>query len=111
MESLKRLACVLAVAAVAAPALAAAEGSESVPTSCLTALMSSLPQEYAAAPRLRDTRSYGFSPTEFLDLSGPTTSWLLTATDPRSNQTVARVSCTVLTRTGEVLSLNKEPSI
>jgi hypothetical protein len=111
MQSLKRLACVLTVAAIAAPALAVAEDNQSVPSSCLTALMSSLPQEYAAAPRLRDTRSYGYSPTEFLDLSGPTTSWTLTATDPRSNQTVARLSCTVLTRTGEVLSLNKEPSI
>jgi hypothetical protein len=107
MESLKRLACVLTVAAIAAPALAAAEDRQAVPASCLSALMTSLPQEYAAAPRLRETHSYGFSPIDFLDLSGPTTSWALTATDPRSNQTVARVSCTVLTRTGEVVSLNK----
>jgi hypothetical protein len=69
--------------------------------------MTSLPQEYAAAPRLRDTRSYGFSPIDFLELSGPTTSWTLTATDPRSNETLAHLSCTVLTRTGEVVSLSK----
>ena len=107
MESLKRLACVLTVAAIAAPALAVAEDSQSVPASCLSALMTSLPQQYAAAPRLRDTRSYGFSPIDFLELSGPTTSWTLTATDPRSNETVAHLSCTVLTRTGEVVSLSK----
>jgi hypothetical protein len=107
MESLKRLACVLTVAAIAAPALAVAEDSQSVPASCLSALMTSLPQEYAAAPRLRDTRSYGFSPIDFLELSGPTTSWTLTATDPRSNETLAHLSCTVLTRTGEVVSLSK----
>ena len=107
MQSLKRLACVLTVAAIAAPALAVAEDSQSVPASCLSALMTSLPQEYAAAPRLRDTRSYGFSPIDFLELSGPTTSWTLTATDPRSNETLAHLSCTVLTRTGEVVSLSK----
>jgi hypothetical protein len=107
MDSLKRLACVLTVAAIAAPALAVAEDSQSVPASCLSALMTSLPQEYAAAPRLRDTRSYGFSPIDFLELSGPTTSWTLTATDPRSNETLAHLSCTVLTRTGEVVSLSK----
>jgi len=107
MDSLKRLACVLTVAAIAAPALAVAEDSQSVPASCLSALMTSLPQEYAAAPRLRDTRSYGFSPIDFLELSGPTTSWTLTATDPRSNETLAHLSCTVLTRMGEVVSLSK----
>ena len=107
MQSLKRLACVLTVAAIAAPALAVAEDSQSVPASCLSALMTSLPQQYAAAPRLRDTRSYGFSPIDFLELSGPTTSWTLTATDPRSNETLAHLSCTVLTRTGEVVSLSK----
>src|ERR1700734_1409244 len=109
MESLTRLACVLTVAAIAAPALAVAEDTQAVPSSCLTALMTSLPQEYPAAPRLRETRSYSFSPIDFLDLSGPTTSWALTATDPRSNQTVARLSCTVVTRTGEVVSLSKAP--
>ena len=109
MQSLKRLACVVTVAAIAAPALALAEDNQSVPSSCLTALMTSLPQQYTAAPRLRETHSYNYSPIDFLDLSGPTTSWALTATDPRNNQTVARLSCTVVTRTGEVVSLSKAP--
>jgi hypothetical protein len=109
MRSLKRLACVLTVAAIAAPALALAEDSQTVPASCVTALMTTLPQEYTPAPRFRDTRSYGYSPSAFMDLSSPTTSWSLIATDPRNNQTVARLSCTVSTRTGEVLSLRKEP--
>ena len=109
MQSLKRLACVLTVAAIATPALAVAE--DSVPSSCLTALMTSLPQGYTAAPRLRETHSYNYSPIDFLDLSGPTTSWALTATDPRNNQTVARLSCTVVTRTGEVVSLSKAPAL
>jgi len=109
MESLKRLACVLTVAAIAAPALAVAEDNQTVPAGCVTALMTTLPQEYAPAPRFRETRSYTYSPSTFLDLSSPTASWSLTATDPRSNQTVARLSCTVSTRTGEVLSLRKQP--
>jgi hypothetical protein len=107
MESLKRVASILTIAAVLAPTFASAEEAQTVPASCVTALMANVHQEYAPAPVVRDSRSYGFSPLEFLDLSGPTTKWTLTATNPRNSQTVAHLSCTVLNRTGEIIELGK----
>jgi hypothetical protein len=107
MDSLKRFAPILAAAAVLAPAFAAAEDSQAVPTSCLTALMASLPREYAVAPVVRETRTNGFSPLEFLDLSSPTTTWALKVTNAHSSQTVAHLSCTVNTRTGEIVNLQQ----
>ena len=111
MTSLKRYATVLALAAAVAPSFASAEDTHAVPASCLTALMASLPQNFAAAPRLQETRSHGYSPLEFLDLSGPTTAWVLTATNPRNSHTVARLTCTVLTTTGQVLDVRKDPAL
>ena len=111
MTSLKRYTAVLAIAAAVAPSFAAAEDTQTVPASCLTALMASLPQQYAAVPHLREIRSNGYSPLEFLDLSGPTTEWMLTATNPRNSHTVARLTCTVLTTTGQVLDVRKDPAL
>jgi hypothetical protein len=106
MDSLKRVASILTVAAVLAPAFASAEETQA-PASCVTALMANVHQGNAPTPVVRDARSYGFSPLEFLDLAGPTTKWALTATNPRNSQTVAHLSCTVVTRTGEIVELSQ----
>lgn len=109
MQSLKGLAAVLAVGALTAPALASADDAQSAPASCYAALVKTLPRQYAQAPRMEENHATGYSPLEFMDLSGPTTQWALTARDEHSNETVAHLVCTVSTRTGEVISLRKEP--
>jgi hypothetical protein len=73
--------------------------------------MASLPHNYAAEPHLQESHANGYSPLEFLDLSGPTTAWVLTATNPRNSHTVARLTCTVLTSTGEVLDVRKDTAL
>lgn len=109
MESLKGVAAALAVAALAAPALASAEDNQAVPASCYAALVKNLPRQYAQAPRLEENHSAAYSPLNFLDLSGPTTQWALTARDEHSNETLAHLVCTVSNRTGEVISMRKVP--
>jgi hypothetical protein len=109
MESLNDLARVLAVAALTAPALAAADNTHSAPASCYAAVVKSLPRGYAPAARIEDSRSYAYSPLEFMDLHGPTAQWAMTARDERNNVTVAHLVCTVSTSTGEVISLRNEP--
>ena len=104
MNARRPMASIIATAGLVLPAvsLAATPGQ----AQCLQALMASLAETYQPAPRLRDASfvDYGSS----VDSGQPSFEWVLTATNPKNNVPVARVTC-VVGRSGKVLEFYKQP--
>ena len=104
MNAPRQIASIIATASLVLPAVSPAETPGQA--QCLQALMASLAETYQPPPRLRDATFVDYDPS--FDAGKPSFEWVLTATNPKNNLPVARVTC-VVGRSGRVLEFYKQP--
>jgi len=104
MNARRPIALIIASAGLVLPAVSPAETPGQA--QCLQALMASLAETYQPAPRLRDATFVDHDSS--FDAGKPSFEWVLTATNPKNNLPVARVTC-VVGRTGRVLEFYRQP--
>jgi hypothetical protein len=104
MNARRPMASIIAASGLILPVVSLAETPGQA--QCLQALMASLAETYQPAPRLRDASFVDNG--SFYDAGKPSYEWVLTATNPKNNLPVARVTC-VVGRSGKVLEFYKQP--
>jgi|SRR6267154_1130394 len=106
MSTMSRVAMFAAAVALLLPAITRADTVVAESNPCVRALMESLAETHHPAPKLRSA-SLADSGGGSISESGPA-EWILTATNPRTNLPVARVSC-VTNNAGKVVEFRQEP--